>query len=140
MKHRLLVDINILLDVLAQRHPHHVASSAIWAVAETRDAEAWVSANSITTLYYLLRRYSNHATAMRGIQLVVDVFMVVTVDAALITKSLNSPCGDFEDAVQYESALRANATAIVTRNVRHFRRCSIPALTPDAFLASANFQ
>ena len=140
MNHRLLVDINVLLDVLANRQPHYDASAAVWAAVETRTVVGWVSANSITTLYYLLRKVSNHATALRGIRLVNEVFMVAPVDASLIEKALVSPLGDFEDAVQYENALRAKATAIVTRDVRHFRHSAIPVLTPDAFLATAGLK
>jgi hypothetical protein len=57
------------------------------------------------------------------------------VDSALIDEALASPLRDFEDAVQYHSALRTNADMIVTRDARHFRRSAIPVLTPEAFLA-----
>ena len=140
MTHRVLVDINVLLDVLARREPHYAASAAIWAAAETHAIQGLVSANSITTLYYLLRKASNHATALRGIRLVGAVFVIVPVDATLIEKALNSPLGDFEDAVQYENALRAKATAIVTRDVRHFKDSSIPVLPPNTFLARATLK
>ena len=136
MSHRLLVDINVLLDVLAQRQPHYTASAALWAAVERREVIGCVSANTITTLYYLLRKLSNHATALRGVRLVNEVFVISPVDAALIEKAIQSSLGDFEDAVQYESALRSKATAIVTRDVRHFRRSAIPVLTPEAFVAS----
>lgn len=135
MSPRALVDINVLLDVLAQREPYYAVSAAIWAAAETHAIQGVVSANSITTLYYLLRKASNHSTAMRGIRLVSEVFAIAPVDASLIQRAMASPMADFEDAVQHESALRAQATVIVTRDVRHYRHCASSVMSPEVFLA-----
>jgi len=135
MSQRALVDINVLLDVLAQREPHYAASAAVWAAAETGEIDGLVSATSVTTLYYLLRRAADHATALNGIRLMRRIFRVIPVDAALLDEALASPLHDFEDAVQYHGALRAGAAAIVTRDVRNFRGASLPVRTPEAFLA-----
>jgi predicted nucleic acid-binding protein len=135
MSPRVLVDINVLLDVLARREPHYMASAGVWTAAETKTIQGLVSAHSITTLYYLLRRAADHATALRGIRLIRDIFQILPVDGTVIDEALASPWRDFEDAVQYQCALRAEATLIVARDVRHFRRSAIPVLSPEAFLA-----
>ncbi|MGC8542010.1 MAG: type II toxin-antitoxin system VapC family toxin [Phycisphaerae bacterium] len=135
MSQRVLVDINILLDVLARREPHYAASAALWAAAETRAIEGLVSATSIVTLYYLLHRAANRATALRGIRLVRELFHVIPVDEVLIDEAMVSPLHDFEGAVQYHSALRAGVAIIVTRDMRHFKNSAIPVLSPAAILA-----
>jgi predicted nucleic acid-binding protein len=135
MSRRIFVDVNVLMDVLAQRQPHYAVSAAVWVAIDRHDVSGWVSADSFSTLYYLLRKLSNHAEACRCLQRVCDVFEVAPVDAALIEKALRSPVGDFEDAVQYECALHMNATAIITRDARHFRHAAIPILTPENFIA-----
>lgn len=140
MSRRLLVDINILLDVLAYRQPHYDASAAIWAASETGAVAGLVSANSITTLYYLLRKLSNHATALKSIKIVSQVFAIVPMDGDMIDRAIESPFPDFEDAVQHEAALKSRATAIITRDTRHFRHSAIPALTPEAFLARSDLK
>lgn len=134
MKERVLLDINVLIDVLARREPYYAASAAVWAGAESRGIEGFVSANSITTAYYLLRKVSDRATAKQGIHLTKQVFHIASIDEALIEKALNSSFDDFENAVQHETALRVKATAIITRNVRDFRYSSVSVFTPDAFL------
>jgi len=138
MSQRILVDINVLMDVLVQRQPYYVASAAAWEAVASREVVGWVSANSITTLYYLLRKSSGHTTAMQGIRLVHKLFSIAPVDAALIEKALNSPVNDLEDAVQYESALLVNATTIVTRDEHHFRDTTIPIVSPEFFVANLN--
>ena len=42
---------------------------------------------------------------------------------------------DFEDALQYFSAVQAGADCIVTRNIKDFDFSTIKVLTPNEFLA-----
>jgi len=135
MNRRVFVDVNVLMDVLAHRQPHYAASAKVWVAVDRQDVSGWVSADSFSTLYYLLRKLSSHAEACQCLQRVCDVFEVVPVDAALIEKALRSSVGDFEDAVQHECALHINATAIITRDARHFRHAAIQAVTPENFVA-----
>jgi len=137
VKQRVLVDINVLLDVLARREPYYAASAAVWTLAETRVIEGLISAVSIVTVYYLLHRAADHAAAMRGIRLLRDIFHVIPLDGPVIDDAIVSTLRDFEDAVQYHSALRAGAGIIVTRDVRHFSKSGIPVLTPEAFVSRA---
>jgi len=137
---RVLVDINVLLDVLAKREPFLANAVEIWSAAETGRIRGLVSADGFSTVYYLLRRASNHRTALRGLRLIHDIFEIVPLDAQLIHQALDSPMGDFEDAIQYVSALRSQADCVVTRDLRHFRGVELPILAPDAFLASLETQ
>lgn len=131
-----LVDLNILLDVLSQREPYRVSSSQVWTAAERRQIRGMVSADSFSTLYYLLRRVSNAQTARRGLSMVLDVFDVVGVDGKTIRQALDSPVSDFEDAIQYHSAIHGQADCIVTRDLKHYRHVDLPVLTPEDFLAA----
>jgi len=133
---RALVDINVLLDVLGQREPFLADAASVWSVAETGRITALVSADSFTTIYYLLRRAANARTALRGLKLTRGLFEIVPVDAQIISQALDSPVRDFEDAIQYHCAVRGNADCIVTRDLRAYRNAEMPALAPDAFLAS----
>lgn len=134
MLQRPFIDLNILLDVLAQREPYAIASSQVWSVAETGQVHAMVSADSFSTLYYLLRRYSDAKTAKRGLSLVLDVFHVIALDEKMIRQSLQSTVKDFEDAVQYLCALHGPADCLVTRDIRHYRKAEIPVMKPEEFL------
>lgn len=136
MIRRALIDINVLLDVLAHRVPFADSAGHVWSAVESGRVRGLVSANSFTTVYYLLRRASNHSTAFRAVKLVRDVFEIIPVDAQVIQQAIESPMGDFEDAVQYHSAVRSRADCIVTRDVRHFRGAELPVIVPGAFLAS----
>ena len=53
---KLLIDANILLDVLQKREPHYRDSALVWKLCETRQAEGWVSALTLSNLVYVMRR------------------------------------------------------------------------------------
>lgn len=133
---RPLIDINVLLDVLGEREPFLADAERIWTAAETKQIDGLISADSFSTLYYLLRQASNARTAQRGISHLLSVFEVVELDKQILQQALDSPVKDFEDAIQYHCAVRGKADCIVTRDLRHYRNADLPVMSPDAFLAA----
>jgi len=133
---RPLIDINVLLDVLGERQPFLADAERVWTAAETRQVEGLISADSFSTLYYLLRQASNARTAQRGLSLLLSVFEIVELDKQIVQQALDSPVRDFEDAVQYHCAVRGKADCIVTRDLRHYRHAELPVMSPAAFLAA----
>ena len=61
---------------------------------------------------------------------------ITDVDKGIIKKCLTLERKDFEDSVQYESALLNHVDVIVTRNVKDFRDFAENVQTPADFLAS----
>ena len=132
---KLLVDINVLLDVLLDREPHAAASSAVWSAIERSVAEGLVAAHAVTTIYYLIRREQNEANTKRTVGAVMSVFGVAPVDQSVIREALAMPMGDFEDAVTAAAARRAGCDLIVTRDPKGFRGSTVRALAPEAVVA-----
>lgn len=56
------------------------------------------------------------------------------IDQDVIERAMQSESYDFEDAVQYQSSLLAQADLIITRDKKGFREFSIPVMTPCEFL------
>lgn len=50
---RILLDLNLVLDVLLDREPYAEDSSALWAAIENHEAEGSPAAHCVTTLHYL---------------------------------------------------------------------------------------
>ena len=59
---------------------------------------------------------------------------VTPVDSQTIDESIASEFGDFEDAMQYYSALREQADVIITRNKDDYEAARIPVYEPQEFL------
>jgi predicted nucleic acid-binding protein len=138
---RVFVDTNILLDVLAKRHPFFADSAAIWTLAETGKIEGLVSAVSFTNIFYVVRKLADAKTALRMLVLLRDSFHAVACDHQIVSQAIDSGIKDFEDAVQYHSALHAGADCIVSRNPDHFpRTMDCPVVSPAEFLATNAFE
>jgi predicted nucleic acid-binding protein len=133
---RILVDTNVLLDVLAHREPFYAAAAAIWSLAERGEVRAVVSAISFNNVYYIVRRAEGRAKAEKAMRLIRDVFESVPPDGQIINQAIDAGMDDFEDAVQFHSAIRAKTVYLVTRNPNHFPKSELPILTPEEFLAT----
>ena len=134
-KPRILLDLNIVLDVLANRQPHYTDSARTWAVVESGRAEGWLAAHSITTLFYLLARHTNRQRAIQAIHDVLQVFSVAAVDQSVIRRALTLGWRDFEDAVQMAAAVQAGVDYVITWNTKDFKGGPLPAIRPGEFLA-----
>lgn len=129
---RLLIDINVLLDVAVQR-PGAPASARLLALCG-RQHEAWLAWHSIATLAYLIGRQSSEVGSpdfIRGLLGWAEVARTGRPDALA---ALDLELGDLEDALQVAAALSCGAQLIITRNERDFKGSPVPALNPEAFL------
>jgi predicted nucleic acid-binding protein len=127
---RLLLDVNLILDVLLNRRPHEAFASDVWAAVETGRARGYLSAHAITTVHYLNARAVGAKAARKTTDALLSVFEVAAVDDGVIRAALALGWRDFEDAVTAAAAQRARCSAIVTRNPRDFPRSPVRVLTP----------
>jgi predicted nucleic acid-binding protein len=132
---RVLLDLNVILDVLAHRDSYYRAAAEVWAQAETSAIEGYVAAHSLTTLFYLVSRHADRQTAVNAVRDLTRVFAVAAVDHAVILRALDLDWPDFEDAVQMAAAAEAGVDYLVTRNTRDFRSGGVPVVTPAELLA-----
>lgn len=123
-----LLDTDVLLDVALAREPHAAQSAAVlrWAEAGGEAAVAW---HTLSNCAYLLK--GGGRPFLTRLLRMVEVAPTATADAR---RAIELPMADLEDAFQAAAALAWGADAIVTRNIRDFRRSPVRALTPAAFL------
>lgn len=132
---KLLIDANILLDVLQKREPHYRDSALIWKLCETEQAEGCISALSIANLVYIMRKELSPETIEEVLGKLSLIFSIVELTPADICKAAEMKWTDFEDALQAATADRIHAEAIITRNIRDFRKRRVIAFTPTEYLA-----
>lgn len=132
---RLLVDLNVLLDVLLDREPHAPASAAVWTAVEEGRAEGLVAAHGFTTIFYLLAKRGGRDEARRVIADLLSVFTVAAVDESIVRRAAGLGMADFEDAVGAAAAEAAGCDAIVTRDAAGFAASPVPAIDPALALA-----
>jgi predicted nucleic acid-binding protein len=96
---RVLLDVNVVLDVLLDRKPFADASAAVWAAIENGDAEGLLSAHAVTTLHYLNVKAVGTRMATETTEALLSVFNVAPVDEAVLRSAVSLQWQDFEDAV-----------------------------------------
>jgi len=132
---KIFLDTNVLLDVLGRRAPHSAHAAVLWSRVEAGVYEGHVSAISFNNIYYILRRTTGRKAARDAMKLLRDTFHIAPVDEQTVHRAIDSDLPDFEDAIQFACALRAGADCILTRDVKGFPGSTVPATTPEEFLA-----
>lgn len=133
---RLLLDLNVVLDVLLDRHPHAGPAAALWAAVERGRAQAFLPAHGFTTIHYLARRARGAKFARDTIAGLLHVFSVAQVDAAVIHHAIGLAWADFEDAVCTAAAVETRCDAIVSRDPSGFPDSPVPVVAPEAALTT----
>lgn len=130
------IDTNVLIDVLAKRDPFYGSSAQVWSLAENGSIHGLISAISFNNIYYVVRKLRNRKTAERMMILMRDAFDVTALDKQILGQAIDAGFKDFEDAIQYMSALHAGVDCLVSRNPKDFPRKDLPVVSPEEFIAS----
>ena len=138
---KVFYDTNVLLDVLLGREPFYEDSARTWTLAEMGRVDGYVSAVSFTNVFYIVDGARDREEAERVVHEMVGIFTPAACNDRVIRQAVEADISDFEDAVQYFSALHAGADNIITRNAADFpRQTEMPVLSPQEFLAKVDFQ
>lgn len=130
------IDTNILFDFLLGRKPHAQHAAELLSLAQQKKCGLYVSVISFNNLYYVLKKLSNHQKALRSIQSLSNYLRIIDFDKEILQQSFGSGFKDFEDAIQYYSALKIEKIeGIVTRNIKDFKPAEIPILSPEMALS-----
>ena len=131
---KIMVDLNVLLDVAQNRLPHYQASEEVLHRARTGEYEAVLPGHAITTLHYIIEKWSGTKLANQTIDGLLADFVIHPSDKTNFQRARQLPLRDFEDALVVCVAEATGSDYIITRNVPDFAGSPIPALTPSEFL------
>ena len=135
---KLFLDTNIVIDVIANREPFVEDSRIILNLCETGKAEGVISALTLCTISYVLRKFATPGMMRTKLRDLRNILKPIDLSVSLLDKVIASSITDFEDAVQFYTAAYSDADVIITRNIKHFPQDNIPVLTPTEFLAINN--
>ncbi|MBP5995510.1 MAG: PIN domain-containing protein [Crocinitomicaceae bacterium] len=131
---RLFLDTNVILDLLAHRDPHFDSIARLATLADQKKLVLVSSPLSFTTVDFILNKYESEESVRTKLRKFKIICEVCEVNEETVEKGLNSPFKDFEDSVQYYSALQANCSVIITRNGKDFKHSNIPVMTAEEYL------
>jgi predicted nucleic acid-binding protein len=131
---KILIDTNILLDVLVKREPHYLDASKIWTFIREGLLEGYISAISVNNLYYIIKRLQNQSIAEAFVDQLLSDFDVVPLTKEILRQARTRKSRDYEDLIQYFSAIHAGCELIVTRNKKDFPRIGMKTVSPQELL------
>jgi predicted nucleic acid-binding protein len=135
---KLFIDTNIMMDLLCRREPYYNSIAKIATLADSNEVELFVSALSYATTSYFLTKSESINSCKNKLRKFKSISTIVALNTQIIEKSLNSNFTDFEDALQYYSALHAQCKVIITRNGKDFKNSQLPILTSEEYLIAIN--
>lgn len=132
---KIFIDSDVILDVATDRSPFSEDSQASLSLIESGYAIGVISSNSITNIYYILRKISSRDKALFFIKTILKYISIIPVDHGNVLAALDSGFQDFEDGVQHYCALKNQCDMILTRNIKDYSFSEIKVLEPREFIA-----
>lgn len=129
------IDTNIFLDLLLNRGKFADAAENLLHWCEDGRLIGTTSAINISNIYYLVNQQKSKAETKKVIRKLLDFISIPNTTKKDLLLAAESNFRDFEDAIQYYTALNANGiNYIVTRNKKDYKLSSIPVVTAEEFI------
>ncbi|MBP6397925.1 MAG: PIN domain-containing protein [Saprospiraceae bacterium] len=135
MAYKLFVDSDVVIDFFTARDAHANPASELFELNELGRVKLFLSAVSINNIYYIVRKFLGHKKTIEVIEMLTEMTEIIGTTKAEIVQALKNNFSDYEDSIQYSSALTIkDIDAIITRNIKDYRNSSIAVMTPLNFL------
>lgn len=132
----IFVDTDVCIDLLSGRQPFNEVAERLFSMADKNKIKIFVSALSFANIDYILKAQFSSKNSRQIIAKFKTIVKVLSIDNKTIDLAIASDFNDFEDAIQYYSAMNHGLKVILTRNVKDYKKATIRVVTPDIYLSS----
>ena len=132
----IFIDTNVIIDFLGNRESYSNAATELFDLYADNKKKIFVSAISYTNVYYLLyKQIKSHKTVISLLSTLYEMTELIDINKNIINQSLHSNFIDFEDSVQFYSALsNTKIELIVSRDKKGFKKSSLPVMDVEQAL------
>lgn len=130
---KIFVDADIVVDLLQKREEFYQEAQQLFTLSDKGNVKLYISALTLANVHFLLYKYLK----MEGRKVLAKFKVLVEVlpiDDKIMDLALTSELRDFEDAIQYFTAIENEMDIIITRNKKDFKNVDLPILTAKEFL------
>ena len=131
---KLFIDTDIIIDLLAYREPFYEASASLFSMADKGKIHLSVSPLSFSNINYILSRQFSANQVRKKLLQFKTLVSVMDVNDKIIELALTSDFKDFEDGIQYFTAIENNIKILLTRNLKDYKTAQIPVMTAEQYL------
>jgi predicted nucleic acid-binding protein len=137
---KVFLDANILVSVLNKEYPVFTFSSRVLSLTEGSKYKFYTSPICLAIAYYFAGKKCGNVQARHKIDLLISKLQITTVNEKTVSDtSSNKKIHDFEDGLQYYSAIHSGCKCIVTEDLNDFYFSEIEVLTSRQFLENHIF-
>lgn len=132
---KLFVDTNIVIDLLSRRELFFEEAAMLFSLADKKQIELSVSSLTIANTSYTLLRQMDSNKAKSILRKLRLILKTLALDDKIIGLALNDDTfSDFEDGLQYFTAIENGQDLIITRNLKDFKNSKLPTMTAKQFI------
>jgi len=132
---RVFVDTDIIIDLIQEREPFYQDAVILFSLMEEKKIAGHVSPLIFANLYYILRKGYSKQFAVQILTRLKALVRILSINEKTIELALSSGFKDFEDAIQYYSALEAKLKYLITRNKADYKKSGIIICTAKEYLS-----
>ncbi|HET8860458.1 PIN domain-containing protein [Marivirga sp.] len=135
MAYKVFIDSDVVIDFFTDREPHANPATELFELNENGNIVLFLSAVSINNTYYIVRKFLGHKKSLEVVESLTEMTEIIETSKEEIIQALKNDFKDFEDSIQYSSALTIKGLdAIITRNIKDYKNSKIAVMTPLNFL------
>jgi len=134
MRKKVFVDTDIIYDLLSKRAPFYLAAARLFTLADEGKIQIFISALSLANVHYLISKEKSGDESKQILRKFKVIVHITPLSEKIIDLALNSEFTDFEDAIQYFSAVQNEVEVLLTRNLKDYKKSQLPVLTAQDFI------
>jgi predicted nucleic acid-binding protein len=131
---KVFVDSDIVLDLLSARQPHYKFAAELFSLADQNSIKVYISSLTFANVNYILSKQLSPGQARKMLLTFKTIVNVLAVNDKIIELALLSNFQDFEDAIQYNTAIENSITTLLTRDLKDYKKAEITILTAQQYL------
>jgi predicted nucleic acid-binding protein len=132
---KIFLDANILVAVLNKEYPVFTYAARILSLTGKKNIEVFTSPICLAIAFYFAEKKSGTAKAKEKIGLLASKISITETGKKAVQATLkNKSVHDFEDGLEYYSAIHAGCTHIITEDKNDFYFADLPVVTSEEFL------
>ena len=136
---RILIETHIVIDLLSKREKFYDEAAELFSRTDKKELDLTISSLTFANTNYILTKLKSAKKSreiLRKFKVLLELLALDDKITELALSDDNFP--DFEDGLQYCSAIENQVDVIITRNKKDFKNSKIPVLTAKEYLARLN--
>lgn len=132
---RIFLDANIIISVLNKEYPVFTYSARILSFCRKSQFELYTSPLCLAIAFYFSSKKSGEKNAKQKINILLKNINLTTIDEDVTKKAIRDPkIHDFEDGLEYYSAVGKSCRVIITENKDDLWFSQIEVLNCEEFI------